>query len=300
MHIKVKSIIIALFFLFLFAGYMPANATVYFYFDAENGTIGANLPNPPICQTECSGSGAKGTYQSSGGAPQGSKYFQWETFNNQPNAYTEIHPTPGFPINNVLGITYYLAYFFRFDRINGLDIWHESGQSGDKGVELVGAGLRWAVGGGHWPSHANNQDHRYSMTGGNATYHLNPELEVQDGYVQNQSGYNANNPLQFQYEHWYSIVMAVKMATDNTGSFTVYIDGVKLYEYNNIKTVATTSATITDIKMGGSIAQGAYDAPAHYRKFDALILTDNWQDIVNGGYLKTRPSPAYQNPPQPQ
>ena len=88
--------------------------------------------------------------------------------------------------------------------------------------------------------------------------------------------------------------MAVKMATDNTGSFTVYIDGVKLYEYNNIKTVATTSATITDIKMGGSIAQGAYDAPAHYRKFDALILTDNWQDIVNGGYLKTRPSPAYQ------
>lgn len=283
MHIKVKSIIITL--LFLFVVYTPAHATVYFYFDAENGTVGNYVPNPPLCQTECSGGGERATYQSSGGAPQGAKYFQWQTVDNQTNAYTEIHPSPGFPITNVLGKTYYLAYFFNFTRINSNDIWHETGQSGDKGVELVGSGLRWAVGGGHWPSHADNQDHRYTMMGGNATYHLNPELEVQDGYVQNQSGYNGNNPLQLQYEHWYSAVMAVKMATDNTGSFTVYIDGIKLYEYNNIKTVATTSATITDIWMGGTIAQGAYDAPAHHRKFDALMLTDNWQDIVDGGYL---------------
>ena len=46
MHIKSKINYHSTFFLFLFAGYMPANATVYFYFDAENGTIGANLPNP--------------------------------------------------------------------------------------------------------------------------------------------------------------------------------------------------------------------------------------------------------------
>ena len=37
--------------------------------------------------------------------------------------------------------------------------------------------------------------------------------------------------------------------------------------------------------MGGTIAQTAYDAPAHYRKFDAFMLTDNWQDIIDGGYL---------------
>ena len=300
LNFKSGLIVLTLLFLFVFVAYTPARATMYFYFDAEDGTVGNSVPNPPICTEQCGTYGVQPTYQSSGGAPQGSKYFQWQTYDNQPSNYTEVHNTQGLPIANIIGKTYYLAYFFNFTRINGLDIWHETGQSGDKGVELVGSDLRWAVGGGHWPSHADNQDHRYTIMVGNATYHLNPQFEVQDGYVQNQSGYNGNNPLQFQYEHWYSIVMAVKMATDNTGSFTVYIDGVKLYEYNNIKTVATTSATITDIKMGGSIAQGAYDAPAHYRKFDALILTDNWQDIVNGGYLKTRPSPAYQNPPQPQ
>ena len=273
-------------------------ATIYFYFDAEDGTVGNLVPNPPICTAQCGTYGDQPIYQSSGGAPQGSKYFEWQTYDKQPSNYTEIHNTQGLPIANIIGKTYYLAYFFNFSRINGLDIWHETGQSGDKGVELVGSGLRWAVGGGHWPSHADNQDHRYTMMAGNATYHLNPQLEVSDGYVQNQSGYNANNPLQLQYEHWYSAVMAVKMATDNTGSLTVYIDGVKLYEYNNIKTVATASATITDIREGGTIAQPAYDAPAHYRKFDALMLTDNWQDIVNGGYLSSdTPPPSGGNPP---
>lgn len=38
--------------------------------------------------------------------------------------------------------------------------------------------------------------------------------------------------------------------------------------------------------MNGTIAQPAYDAPAHSRRFDALLLTDNWQNIINLGYLK--------------
>lgn len=167
MVLKVKSIIIML--LFLFAIYTPANATIYLNIDAEDGTVGNTVPNPPLCQTECTGTGNKATYQSSGGAPQGSKYFQWQTVDNQPNAYTEIHPNPGFPITNVMGKTYYLAYFFNFSRINAKDIWHDidSISSADKGVEIWGDGIRWVLSRGNWPPLPNNQDHRYTVWIGN-------------------------------------------------------------------------------------------------------------------------------------
>src|SRR4030067_1348498 len=281
MATKVKSIIITL--LFLFALYTPANATVYLNLNAEEGTVGNIVPNPPFCQTECSGSGAKGTYQSSGGTLQGSKYYQWQTVANQPTAYTEVSNSLG--ITNIIGKTFYVAYFFRFDRINGLDIWHETGDSADKGIEIVGSGLRWLVSRGQWGNLISNQDHRYTVWLGNPTYHLNPQLEVGDIYFPNQSGYSASNTIQLQYEQWYAGVMAIKMASDNTGSASVYIDGVKIAEYMNIRTVASSSATITHLTMNGTIAQNALDAPAHLRKFDAIILTDNWQDIVDGGYL---------------
>lgn len=46
MVLKVKSIIIML--LFLFAIYTPANATIYLNIDAEDGTVGNTVPNPPL------------------------------------------------------------------------------------------------------------------------------------------------------------------------------------------------------------------------------------------------------------
>ncbi|MBL7222807.1 MAG: heparin lyase I family protein [Candidatus Brocadiae bacterium] len=105
-------------------------------------------------------------------------------------------------------------------------------------------------------------------------------------YHPNQSGYSARRPVQLEYERWYSCVMAVKMAADRTGSVAVWIDGVKICEYRGIKTCANANPSITQITMGGTIAQPAYDAPAHYRRFDALLLTDNWQNVVDLGYLK--------------
>ena len=61
---------------------------------------------------------------------------------------------------------------------------------------------------------------------------------------------------------------------------------MKVCEYENIKTCANANPTIGRLTMGGTIAQGAYDAPVHYRKFDALLFTDNWQNIIDIGYLK--------------
>ena len=101
---------------------------------------------------------------------------------------------------------------------------------------------------------------------GNPTYHLNRELEHTDAYYPNQSGYSVENPIQLDYERWHSCVMAVKMAADKTGSVIVWIDGVKLCEYEDIKICANTNPSITQITMGGTIAQPAYDAPAYYRQ----------------------------------
>ncbi len=297
-NLKFKILTIS-FFLFLgFFGFVQySQAAQYFYFDAESGVVGANLTNPPFCMYECgAGSGTIGTYQSTGGTPQGSKYFQWQTVDNQDSAYNQVSNS-NFPINCSLGTTYYLAYFFNFTRINDLDIWYETDSSADKGIEITGSGIRWIVSRGHWWDEQSNQDHHYTVWVGNPSYNLNPQIEIYSAIPLNQSGYSIYNQIQLQYERWYSAVFTIKMATDYSGSIALYIDGIKISEYNNIKTAANSSPTIDRITMGGTIAQPAYDAPAHYRKFDALMLTDNWQDIVDGGYLRDPEIPPDTTPP---
>jgi hypothetical protein len=265
-----------------------AQGGTYFSWNAEGYPCdGRELPNPPFWTQEPSQRG----YVVCGFAPEGNKFFEFDTVNRQGSAYTEIHPNPPFPITNILNKTLYLAYFFNFTRLGGLDIWYKSGDSADKGIEIVGSGIRWVISRGHWGNLAANRDNCYTVWGGNPTYHLNKALENYDILLPNQNGYNASNPIQLQYEKWHSAVMAVKVASDNTGSYTAWINGIKVSQYDNIITAANASPIIENIYMGGSIAQPAYDAPAHKRMFDALILTDNWDDIINGKYLVMRTPP---------
>ena len=278
--LKFKAGLIVLTLLFLFVAYTPAHATVYLNLDAEEGTVGTTVSNPPFCQTECSGGGERATYQSSGGAPQGSNYYQWSIAANQPNHYTEVH-FPGGPVIGILGRTIYFAFFFNTVRINGQDVWHECSdpeghcQSGDKGEFLWGDGLRWTVGFGQWQNHYANQDHRYTVWQGcyNSYGLCPPDWPVENTYVQNRSGYSRANPIQLEYERWYSVVQAIGVAADNTGFLAIYIDGVLISEYMGIRTAAHANPTIHDLYLGGTIAQGAYDAPAHYKRFDAFIVS---------------------------
>lgn len=290
---KKELIIILLASLLLF--HKSLYAAVYFEYGAESGVCdGSELPNPPFWTREV----AKRGNVSCDSSPEGNKHFVFPTVDNQDGHFTEIHNTQNLPVNNVNGRTIYLAWYFNFTRINGRDIWHETGSSGDKGLEIVGNGIRWVVGRGHWGSSTmTNLDHHYTIFGGNPSYHLNRNLEISDTYVQNAGGYNINNTLQLPYDTWHAAVMAVKIAPDNTGSFTVYVNGQKIIEYLNIRTSANDNPNIHDIYLGGTIAQGAYDAPAHLRKFDALILTDDWNEIVSRGYVKASPKPPTVFPP---
>jgi hypothetical protein len=291
MYRKIK-LIIPLFFIFTFSH--ASYATVYFSWDAENQTCGANAPNPPFwiqsmryAQIVCDST-----------APQGSKYFQWHVpgpAGTWDSAYTEVGAGgQGMPATSILGKTIYFAYYFNQTRVGGVDIWHRTASSGDKGNEIDGVswGVRWLVSKGHWGPFADNQPGRYTVWLGNPTFHINSGLEVSDILPPNQNGYSFSNPIQLEYEKWYSVVMYIKMATDSTGIAGFYVNGLKVSEFTNIQTVATGyTPQIEMIEMMGTLAQGAYDAPEHYQKYDALLLTDNLQDVINGGYLQKIPSP---------
>ena len=275
-----------------------AGATIYFYYDAEDGVVGASLPDRPsgggpVLHPGGSGfSYRTGTVESGGGAPRGTKYLQWQTFDGQQDAWNDFFDRDTFPIVCSQGTTYYLAFFFNFTRVGGNDIWHDQvlDSSFDKAIEIDGNGVRWVLNFGHWGQDsglAPNQDHRFTVFMTNPTYHLNPALEtaLHGAFNQNRNGYGLANPIQLEYERWHSAIMAVNMAADATGWIAFYINGVEVGRYDGIRTSADTAATITEGKINGTIGQNANDAPAHLRRFDALMITDDWQDIVDGGYL---------------
>ncbi|MDA8166009.1 MAG: heparin lyase I family protein [Desulfobacteraceae bacterium] len=266
----------------------PAWATKYAYWngDSENQTCGTLLPTPPWTvnyayrrmSTLCPDSGNKS---------YGVKY-DYNTYGI--NVINELKKVSSLPVTCQLGKTYYMAFRFRIDRINGKNVFHISGQSADKFLEMDGSGIRWLVSIGHWTGE-NLTPGNFSIFSGNPTYHLNPEIEQNSGVPPNANGYSWNNQPQLAYEKWHSVVAAVKMAADKTGSWEVWADGVQIYNYTNIQTAANSTPTIASLLHLGTIAQPAYDAPDHYIYFDDLMLTDNWQDVVEGAYL-TSPSPV--------
>lgn len=288
--------------------FMPkAYATVYFSFDAESSTVGSQLTNQPFCSWECIGEGYQsiviGMIGATGGAPQGSKYFYWNIVQNQHSHYNEIRQSPNLPSGtNMLGKTVYLAYYFRFDRSSGgtrYDIFERGNgvQSAEKGIEIRGPGLRWVTSMGQWDSLPANASGKFSTFVGNPSYHLNSSLEHNDIYYPNQGGFSGSNPIQLDYEKWNSIVFGIKLATNSTGAISMWVNGTKTLEYLNIPTVAsgTSAVAVEYLELGGTLCQPAYDCPPHTRKYDAMLLTDSWQDILNGGYLTV--SGGVSNPP---
>ena len=175
MDTKVKSIIVTL--LFLFAVYTPANATVYFYYDAENCANGSLLPMPPW--NPYYNPRDRGKCVSDAAAPNGTKIMQWDVLTTVEANLNSISFNPIITAQT----TYYFAFFFRFDRINGVDIWPEGApdtESFDKAAEFVGDGVRWTVNFGE--RGMGNNDHRFSLFISNPTYDLNPEVEGWDSY----------------------------------------------------------------------------------------------------------------------
>lgn len=261
----------------------------YFSYDAEAQRPGDPLPQPPFFPQPGKEAGAdhpkRGKVSADATAPQGRNVLRWDVAEART---TELfHEVRFHRLPEAEKKTYYFAFFVRYDRIDGKDIWHtgKDEASADKGFEIKGDGIRWVVSFGSW-GHTNEKG-RFTAWVGNPTYHLNPKTEVNDAYYPNQHGYSRERPIPLEYEKWHAFVFKMKWAPDDTGEVALWAGGEKVLEYTGIKTVRLPG-TFERLQFFGTIAQPAYDAPPHVRKVDALLFTDDWRDVVDGGYLWKR------------
>jgi hypothetical protein len=265
----------------------------YFYFDAESLASGAPLPQPPFFPNPWKEPNAahpkRGKVVADPTAPQGKQIFRWEVA--QPNTKELLHEIHFARQPEAKAKDYYYAFYVRFDRKDGRDIWRGGdGDSFDKAFEIIGDGIRWVVNFGNHDMRM--PAHRFSCHLSNATYHLNRELQNNDGFYQNHDDFSQphssqHNSVPLEYEKWHAVVFKLKWATDNTGEVVLWVNGKKVLAYQGIQT-AKPPGTFERLQLWGTIAQPGYDAPPHLRSVDALLFTDQWQRIVDLGYLKAR------------
>ncbi len=282
----------------------PAWATTWFFYDNESGTVGVSLP-----------SNVSGPYRFEYNPPgiyrndiTVSKYAELITNNNQNSYVVEIQNASGTygtrwstlsPLTLIAGTTYYIAGKFKFDRISGQNIWQDTtaeladaSGSFDKLIEFQGSSFRWAILAG-WSDVAHD---KCRLSGnqcvGKFTFTTwtgkNSGMSCYEGYdtlEHNVSPYSRSNPYFCDYERWYNIVLGVTAYNSTSGRVQLWINGTKVTDKQNVHTMCSNSATVTRIYLNGTIAQPAYDAPAHKRSFDGLLFTDSWQTLVDLGYL---------------
>ena len=250
--------------------------------DAEIPTVS---PSPfDFAQDGAYATGGNRWFIRCGGGPAGN-YMEHQTVQNQHAAFIVCQRFASQAVT--AGQVWYLAYFHRVDRINGLNVWHVPAiQSFDKGLEFNGTGLRWDVAMGNIAPFADPPLDKFIMFLGNPTFHLNPTIESNDYIMHNVAPYSETNPLYLNYERWYACVLELKVATDNTGWVKGYINGIKHTEHLNIKTWANVAGIdISRVQWGGTLAQFLYDSPPHIRKIDGWIITDELSTLQARGYF---------------
>jgi len=270
-------------------GHRAANA--FFRFDAESHKPGDALPQPPFFPSPWKAPGAehpkRGRVAADPGGPQGKHVFVWDVVETGTKELQ--HEVKFARLPEARPKDYYYAFFVRFDRKDGRDIWHDGdGDSFDKAFEVIGDGIRWTVVFGNHDIRM--KDHHFSCYVVNATYHLNRELEGYDALYPNHGDFSKPHSSRYQspplgYEKWHAVVFKMKWATDKTGEVALWVNGKQVLAYKGIQTVKAPG-TFERLQLWGTIAQPAYDAPPHVRKVDAMIFTDDWRDIENGGYLR--------------
>jgi hypothetical protein len=214
-------------------------------------------------------------------APSGNNYVQWDV--PQVNPAADPHGTGpditfSTPITVVSGKTYYLAAYWRFERINGNAIWHSTWDF-DKLIEMTGTGFRWIIESGYVEEANPYSPNNFIFT----VYASDAIFPGWTYYSHNKNGYSMSAPLKSNYETWHSVVMGITAHVSN-GTIKLWVDGTQVIETTGKPTMLST-ATISRITMSGTVGQPGYDAPPHRRQVDKIMLTDNFQDIVNAGYL---------------
>jgi hypothetical protein len=177
----------------------------------------------------------------------------------------------------------------RFSRIGGVDIWHDGigePDSYDKLFEFY-SNIRLIITSG-FPDWANCT----SACNGKFTFGAYLAFEtctscIYEQIEPNVSPYSRTNFILADYDKWYAVVLAVTPSNGSTpnGRVQFWINGVKTTDRQNIKTQDTTAPSVYRYMYSGTIAQPAYDSPAHYRMIDGMIFADDLQDVINAGLM---------------
>lgn len=281
---RVKRLFLASTALFFALWSAPSSATKYQFNDFETQSCGGIVADKtvegPFFDTDPSS--AVATVRCTLAAPRGSNYLEW----NVPANANWIGVSMGLSnsVSLSFGTTYYLAGFFRFQRINSADIWHDVGPevySFDKLLEFRGNGFRWGIGAGWNGWYSTGVDHKFTFDAWYASSILGDHGP--DHLVANVAPFGASNPFVSDYERWHGVVLGVTANNSNSGRVQLWVNGTKVID--KAQYTANQGAVISESLFTGTVAQPAYDAPAHYRQLDAIMITDNWQEIVDGGYL---------------
>jgi hypothetical protein len=119
-----------------------------------------------------------------------------------------------------------------------------------------------------------------------------PEWPGYDHLLPNVPPYGVNNGPYCDYSRWYAVVLGVTAYQNSNGRIRLWVNGNLTTDLYGQTVGSAGAGTIVRIEMGGTIGQPEYNAPAHKRQFDRIILTDNWQDIISGGYMPGNSAPA--------
>ena len=302
-----------------------SHATVYFNFNAESNIVDVAAPTWATCACTgvgtpfdcCTGIGSNNGcefdvswyYCASGEGvnarvtirddiitPDGTKYMEWSVLDNQHDAYNEIK-NKNFPHTINDGTTLYWAYYLRVQPTGVKPVFTAHGNM-EKGIEIHGNEFRNGLSIGRSDAFSDVGNDHFTFYMGNASYHYNTAAngapttcrEINDVFLQNQNGYSASNPFIGNYNEWYAIVGRLDMVDDYSGTMQMYVNGTKVLEYTGCKSISSMSSELLYIEAFGTLDQPSYTTGAHKRQIDALIVTDNWQDIIDGGYLADSPS----------
>jgi hypothetical protein len=290
-----------------------AQATIYVNLDLESSTVNAAITNGSTHDGSSielfSGDPAYPTpfTRNAITTPSGSRYHEVLTIcggysggrctpANDPTVTTNqagfvAHHT-GIDWTTKDGQTFYLGGFFRFDRVGGRNVWASS-NSFDKLWEFGGNGpdhsLRWGIGAGrhgNFTSWDSADTFTFDIWCADTVFDACevPASLDWDHKPANANGYSASNPYECSFERWYAVVIAVTVSATGTGRIQEWINGTQIYDSAHI-TRDTGIVSSDGSILHGTIAQGAYDAPDHYRRSDKLMLTDSLTDITNAGLM---------------
>jgi len=275
-------LVVLLFVLFPY----EARAAVLFSSQADNGVCGQNVATAEWDYTGSSeGVNARMSYQCDTPVPGRSNYYRITTYDLQHDAGNERGIDQ---INLTLGTTYYTGCWIRFDRINGVDIWHDTGaypESYDKLWETRG-NMRVIVAAGYPDWVETGTDHKFTF----GLYLFEPYCSgcIYEQAQPNVSPYSRTSPYMADYERWYSIVIGFTPSNGSTenGRVRLWINGILTSDYQNIKTQDSGSPYISLFMHSTTMAQPSYDAPAHHRKYDNFVLSDSLEDMQSAGLMQ--------------